>query len=411
MNFTISHIADIHIGQYTGKIEAGGLNARFLDFVKTFHEAIDKMIADKVDLCLMPGDIFKTKTPGPDELDSFTNGIFKLLNAKIPTIIVLGNHDFALADKKSHAFAAIERAIENFGADHMLVISKEPEIIEMNTKNEQMIQIQTMPYPQKGKIGLYKVSEIEKWMIDRINSDYEKRDKSIPILFAGHFSIGGAVIAGEQINIDRFSEPLIPKSVFQGKDYKYVALGHLHQYQRVIEKPMVVYCGSTNRVDFNEAKEDKGFVEVKITDNEVKHRFVKVNARRFVDLKYDLSNEDAPQDKIRALLEAEIDNIKEAVVRIEVTLSKANRFKYDDADVEKFLNQHCYHIHGTTIPNLKADDVIHEVQGFKESMDVLEALKHYAKTKGVTDEEAFIRIGELIVKKTNGGNNNALPKL
>lgn len=397
----IAHLADIHLGNYPGKIESGGLNGRFIDFVKTFNESIERIVADKVDLCLIPGDIFKTKTPGPDELDSFTDGVIKLINNKIPTVVALGNHDFALADKRSHSFAAIQRIIENF-KDHVFVISSNPEIIKMQTKAGD-IQVQTMPYPHKGRIGLTKTSEIEEWMIKKINEDYESRDKNIPIVFAGHFSIGGATISGEQINIDKFSEPLIPKSVFKGKDYKYVAMGHLHQYQVVMPKPLVIYCGSNNRVDFNEAKEDKGFVEISINGDSIKHRFIKVNARKFVDLKYDLSNEPLPLDKIMLLLSSEIDNIKNAVVRIEVTLSSSNRFKYDDGEVESFLNKYCYHIHGTTIPNLKAEDAIHETEGFVESMDVLEALKHYAEVKGVVNKDAFLRLGERIVKQVNGG--------
>lgn len=407
-DFTLAHIADIHIGQYPGKVETGGFNSRYLDFVRTFNESVDKMISDKVDLCLIAGDIFKTKTPGPDELDAFTDGILRLINDKIPTVIVLGNHDFALGDKRSHSFAAIQRALENFDSD-MLMISTEPEIITLNTKNEQHIQVQTMPYPHKGRLGLIKTADIEQWMVKKINDLYEGRDKSLPILFAGHFSIGGATISGEQINIDKFSEPLLPKSVFEGKDYKYVAMGHLHQYQIVLKSPLVVYCGSNNRVDFNEAKEDKGFVEAKINDEGVKHRFIKVNARKFIDLKYDLSEEVVPQDKIKLLLNAEIDNIKDAVVRIDVTLSSANRFKYDDGEVEKLLNKYCYHIHGTTIPNIKAEDAIHEVDGFKESMGVIEALKHYAETRSVVNKEAFLALGDRVVKKVHGGNTNALP--
>ncbi len=407
-DFTLAHIADIHIGQYPGKVETGGFNSRYLDFVRTFNESVDRMIADKVDLCLMAGDIFKTKTPGPDELDAFTDGILRLINAGIPVVVSLGNHDFALGDKRSHSFAAIQRALENFNPE-MLMISTEPEIITLNTRNEQNIQVQTMPYPHKAKIGLSKTAEIEQWMINKINELYESRNKSIPILFVGHFSIGGATISGEQINIDKFSEPLIPKSVFEGKDYLYVAMGHLHQYQIVLKTPLVVYCGSNNRVDFNEAKEDKGFVEARINAEGVKHRFIKVNARKFIDLKYDLSEETVPQDKITLLLSEEIDNIKDAVVRLDVTLSAANRFKYDDGEVEKFLNKYCYHIHGTTIPNIKAEDTIHEVDGFKESMGVIEALKHYAETKGIVNKDAFLALGDRVVKKVNGGNTNALP--
>jgi len=413
LNFTFAHIADIHIGQYPGKVAAGGLNSRFVDFVSTYNESIDRIIADKVDFCLMPGDIFRTKTPGPDELDAFSDGIIKLIKNKIPIVGVLGNHDFALADKRVHSFAAMQRLLdfvksEGVFDEQIFQMSVSQEILNVKTATG-IVQVQTMPYPMRNRVGLIKTSEIEQWMIKSINDTYEKRDKTKPIIFAGHFSIAGAMMSGEQINIDKFSEPLIPPAVFKDKDYLYVGMGHLHQYQVVSQKPLIVYCGSNNRVDFNEAKEDKGFVEVKVTDDKVQHRFIKVNARKFVDLKYDLSEESDPGAKILQLITSEIDKISNAVVRINVTISAANRYKYDDVEVEAFLNKYCYHIHGLTIPNIKAEDAIHDIQGFEETMGVTEALKHYAKVKGIANQEQFIRLGEMIVKKVNGGNKNDLP--
>ena len=413
MSFSFGHLADTHIGNYAGKVETGGFNGRFLDFVSTYNEAIDRIIADRMDFCLIPGDMFRTKQPGPDELDAFTGGIIKLIKNKIPIVTVLGNHDFPLGDKRAISFAAVQRFLDFVKEEkafdgQIFQQSVNPEILTVKIPAG-IVQIQTMPYPMRNRVGLTKTSDIEQWMIKNINDTYEKRDKNLPIIFAGHFSIGGAMMSGEQINIDKFSEPLIPQSVFKGKDYLYVAMGHLHQYQVVSKSPLIVYCGSTNRTDFNEAKEDKGFVEVEVADK-VKHNFINLNARKFIDLKYDLSQESDPLAKILFLLSSEIDNIKGAVVRISVTLSAANKFKYDDGQVEAFLNQHCYHIHGTTIPNIKAEDAVHDIQGFAESMGIVEALSHYAEVKGIANKEQFIRLGEAIVKRVNGG-NNAVPKL
>lgn len=414
MSFTFAHIADIHIGNYPGKIETGGVNARFLDFVSTYNESIDRMIADKVELCLIPGDIFRTKNPGPDELDAFTDGIIKLVKQDIPVVIVLGNHDIALSDRRSHSFAALTRLMsyiksQKHIAEDRFIMSHKPEILKVRV-GEQIVQIQTMPYPVRNLLKMKTTHEIEQYMIKTIDELYASRDKSLPIIFGGHFSIRDATIGGEQFNFDKFTEPVIPKTVFEGKAYLYVAMGHLHQYQVIMENPLVVYCGSNNRVDFNEAKEDKGFVEVKV-DGNVKHRFIKVNARKFIDLKYDLSEESEPLKKFMSLTTPQIDKIKDAVVRLSVTLSKTNRFKYDDGEVEKFLNEYCYHIHGTTIPNIKVEKDEREIAGFIENMSVFEALRHYAEIKGIDNKEDFIRLGENIVKQVNGGEQDAMPKL
>lgn len=409
MKLKFGHIADTHIGHYSGKVEKGGINARFIDFVKTYNQSIDRMIADKMDFCLIPGDIFRTKKPGPEELDAFAEGILKLVKAEIPAILTLGNHDVFLYDGGTHSFSVVDRMFDFIKKeklasikDDSFILSSKPEIITLDIRG-QKIQIQTMPYPVRSLLRLETKEAVEKYMVEKVNEVYESRDKNIPIVFAGHFSISEALIGGEQINFDKFSEPLMSKEVFVGKDYKYVAMGHLHQYQVVSENPLIVYCGSNNRVDFNEADEPKGFVEVLIDDTKTKHRFIDVEARKFIDLKYDLSEENEPTEKIMSSITDRIEEIKEAIVRVIVTVSSKNRDKYDDEQVSDFLNKYCYHIHGTTIPTIKRETDARNISGFVESMDVFSALRHYASVRNISNKEDFIKLGEGIVKKTRGG--------
>lgn len=411
MSFSFAHIADIHIGTYPGKVERGGINARFLDFVKTYNQSIDRIIADKMDFCLIPGDIFRTKKPGPDELDAFAEGILKLIDSNIPTVFTLGNHDVFMSDERTHSVSAVNRIFEFVKKSKGLksdsfILSADPEIITLDIRG-QKVQIQTMPYPVRSVLRLETKEDVEAYMVKKINDIYESRDKSSPIIFAGHFSISGAEEGGEQANFDKFSEPIVSSDVFKGKDYKYIAMGHLHKYQVVLKNPLLVYCGSNNRVDFNEAKEDKGFVEVKVGDD-VKHRFVKVDARKFVDVKYDLSEEVEPTEKIMHLLTDRIDEIKDSVVRVTITVSSKNLNSYDDEQVTTFLNKYCYHIHGTTIPTVKRETDTRDIAGFVESMDVFAALKHYAEVKNVPNKDMFLKLGEDIVKKIRGGNTNVV---
>lgn len=411
MNFKFAHIADIHIGMYQGKVGAGGANARFLDFVKTFQESIDYIVSNKMDFCLIPGDIFRTKTPGPDELDAFSEGVLKLIENEIPTVVVLGNHDVFLSDRRSYSIMAVDRIISFLKRSAKIrsdsfILSSKPEIVSLNVRG-QKIQIQTMPYPIRGLLRLENVKEVEQYMVKTINDIYETRDKASPILFAGHFSLNSAQMGGEQVNFDRMAEPVVDKAIFEGKDYLYVAMGHLHKYQVLSENPLIVYCGSNNRVDFNEATEDKGFVEVLVNDR-VAHRFVKVDARKFADIKYDLSEEADPTTKLMSFLNERIDDITDAVVRVSITLSPSNAASYKDDDISKFLEKHSYHIHGTTIPTIKRDKDVKDIAGFKESMDAFEALRHYAKVKNIQDQEEFLRLGDDIIKKTKGGVYNAM---
>jgi exonuclease SbcD len=285
-------------------------------------------------------------------------------------------------------------------------LSSKPEIVNLSIKG-QKVQIQTMPYPIRSLLRLENVREVEQYMVKTINDIYETRDKSAPIIFAGHFSINSAAIGGEQVNFDKMAEPVIDKSVFEGKDYLYVAMGHLHKYQVLSKKPLIVYCGSNNRVDFNEATEDKGFVEVSVTDKVI-HKFIKVDARKFVDIKYDLSDVVDPTERLMSFLNERMDDISDAIVRVSITLSPKNADSYRDDEIIKFLDKTCYHVHGTTIPFVKRERDIKDIAGFKESMDAFEALRHYAKVKNIKDQDEFLSLGDDIIKKTKGGVYNAM---
>ncbi len=414
MKISFGIISDIHIGHYSGKVEKGGVNARFLDFVATYNESIDRIISDKMDFCLIPGDIFRTKKPGPEELDAFVAGLIKLIKKEIPIIVTLGNHDLFLYEGGTHSLSGVSRILEyvmgeeKLGADSF-ILSSQPEIVKITIKG-QPIQIQTMPYPIRSLLRLESKADVEKYMVDKINDVYDSRDKSIPIIFAGHFSLSEALVGGEQINFDKFAEPVISSSVFIGKEYKYVAMGHLHQYQVVLDKPLVVYSGSNNRVDHNEAKEDKGFVEAFIDeDGSTRHEFVKVNARKFIDLKYDLSEEKEPTAVLMKYMKEREEEIRDAVVRLIITISSGNVASYDDKAIIDFLNKHCYHIHGSTIPIVKRVDSVKKITGFVETMDALAALRHYSGFKNIDNKDEFMRLGEEIIRETKGGTKNVMP--
>jgi len=396
MNFKFAHIADIHIGPYQGKIEVGGLNSRFLDFVKTFHESIGRVIADNVDFCIIAGDIFKSKTPSPEEINEFAKGIMRLMNAKIPTVVVLGNHDLFLADNRTHSIGVLQTLLEN---EKNFIISKTPEIIVLETKSGK-VQIQTMPYPIRSTLKLEKNEEVAKYVEDTTNALYSSLDKEIPSVYVGHFTLSDAKVGDEKRYVDQFSEPVINTGIFRGKKYCYVAMGHIHKFQELMGNPIVVYAGSNNRVDFNEASEKKGFVIVKVEDGETKYNFIKVKARKFSDLKYNLEGEEDPTSIVLDDIESRLEDIRDSIVRIEVILSEENHIKYDTSKVSQRLGELSYWIHGTCIPIIRKKNLSRESLGFSESMDEIQALKHFAAVNNIKNEDLFMKYGERIIKES-----------
>ncbi|NEP27188.1 exonuclease subunit SbcD, partial [Moorena sp. SIO3I6] len=92
----ILHLSDIHMGSgfSHGRINpATGINTRLEDFVNTLAKCIDRAITEPVDLVLFGGDAFPDATPPPYVQQAFANQFRRLVDANIPTVLLVGNHD------------------------------------------------------------------------------------------------------------------------------------------------------------------------------------------------------------------------------------------------------------------------------------------------------------------------------
>lgn len=395
MSIRISHISDIHIGSYQGKTEEGGINSRFLDFAKTYQQAIDFTVQNS-DLCLIAGDIFRTKDPQPSELDEFTAGLKKLMDKNIPVVIVLGNHDIFLSKKLKNSLALYQTLkLPN------VIISDIPEIFKLKVKNE-YIQIQTMPYQHRNILKLKDHLEVAIWMEKNINDIYETRDKNVKTIFIGHFSLKDSKKGSEESLINKFAEPVISKSIFLGKDYEYIGLGHLHTNQKVSDKPVGYYTGSINRTDFNEWKEDKGFMFIELNDKENKYEFKKVDARKFCLLEYNLSKEENPQKILLEEIEKREEEIKDSIVKLDIIISEKNQDKYNSNEIIEKIKNICYHIHGCAYPHVLTNEKITN-EKYTDRMSSKEALKIYCdNNKNLIDKDLFIKLGYEIIQKIKG---------
>jgi exonuclease SbcD len=92
----ILHLSDIHMGSgfAHGRIDPEtGQNTRLHDFAKALSRAIDRAIAEPVDLVLFGGDAFPDATPAPYIQQAFAEQFYRLVVANIPLVLLVGNHD------------------------------------------------------------------------------------------------------------------------------------------------------------------------------------------------------------------------------------------------------------------------------------------------------------------------------
>ena len=105
MALRLLHLADIHFGMENyGRLDpATGLNRRLLDFARSTHYAIDYALEHGVHLALIAGDIYKHRDPDPSWQRAFAQCVRRLVDAEVPVVILVGNHDLPNTLGKAHA--------------------------------------------------------------------------------------------------------------------------------------------------------------------------------------------------------------------------------------------------------------------------------------------------------------------
>lgn len=315
------HTADIHFGMENyGRVDPQtGIHSRLLDFDRALNFCIDVAIEKKVDFFLFCGDAYKTAHPSQTQQRLLIQCFFRLYDAKIPIVIIIGNHDHPLSFGKANALDLFGE----FPLDGFHVISK-PQTVQLNTK-QGPINIVGMPWPTRNSVALKQheaaspnITEYISKAACRIIADQaQKLNPSIPAVLAGHLTVSSGVFSGSEKRAVYGTDPLFMPSQLAIPPFDYVALGHLHRNQNLNKNnPIpIVYSGSIERVDFGERKEPKGFCLVSIAKKgAATYEFIETPTRPFVQIEVKFtSSKPQTQQLLDAIAQR---SIKDAVVKI-----------------------------------------------------------------------------------------------
>ncbi len=385
------HIADIHIGMENyGRLDAAsGLNSRVLDFLRRFSQAIDLAIEQEADVCIFAGDAYKNQRPTPTFQREFARRVKKLADAGIPTILLVGNHDMATADRAASS-------LDIFGVldvPNTFVANRE-QLFQITCRRGQPLQVATIPYPQPSRLltqDKYRNLSIEELDTELGNivatniADLaaEARERpGIPAILAAHLSVGGATQGSEQsVMIGR--DVVILKSVMTDSIWDYVALGHIHKHQDVNQGqyPPIIYPGSLERIDFGEEGERKGFVMAEVVKEQTTWEFIPVDSRPFLTIRIDATKAIDPMQMILAeLAEHPLDT---AIVRLIIKATAEQESLLDDKPIREILQKANY------IASIVRDIDRPQRHRFNiptEGLTPPEALKLYFSTKNMSEE-------------------------
>lgn len=344
----VLHLADIHLGMENyGRVDpATGLSTRLGDFLKTLNEALDWALENDVHLTLIAGDIFKNRDPTPTVQREFARCIRKLSVAGMPTFIVVGNHDVPNALQRANTVE-----IYSTLAVPSVTVAHKPSTHVIETRVGK-VQIVALPWLSRSYlIGNKDFRNLDPDALNRellnraesfIDSSAEKLDPAMPAILAAHASVQGAVFSSEK-DIMLGQDMVLPRSVVSNPRFDYVAMGHIHKYQVLTrQRPLIVYPGSLERIDFGEEREKKGFVSVEIGEpgpdgiRPVEHQFHAVDARRFLTLRVN-ADVDFPTEEVLRRIEEQEAQIKDAVVRLVIETTPGHQRELRQDDIRRAL--------------------------------------------------------------------------
>lgn len=249
------HVADTHLGfQAYARLNGEGLNQREVDAQEAFRRVIDRAVADPPDVFLHAGDLFDHPRPNNRAIAFALHEIRRLSDARIPTVLVSGNHDaprmretgsiFRIFDGLPSVHAVYRGAAESVDVAGVTVHAVPQAVSQEAFQSQLRAAAPTGPGPH--------------------------------VLL-----VHGTVLGVDGLYSSEFNEYQIPGSALL-PEFDYVALGHFHATKRVA--PNAWYAGSTEGFSFAEADQEKVVLDVDVGTGEARVRTHPTGARPLADL-------------------------------------------------------------------------------------------------------------------------------
>ncbi len=395
----IIHFSDLHIGytRYSKGIDLEtGLDNRIVDFLNTFDELVNYAIEENIDLVIFAGDAYKDRNPSQTHQKEFAKRLLKLTKANIPVALVVGNHD--MPGNKGRATAL--DIFPTMNVDNITVIDK-LQLYELKTKSGIQIQILGMPWIRKGSLisrlsNIKKditIEDLNKQIIQTLDNSLEKEiskiNKSIPCIFSGHLTVMEAKTSTETL-MSIGADYMFPAQFFARPEFEYVALGHVHKDQVLIESPPVIYSGSLERVDFGEKNDIKGFYVIEIEPKKsqgnrlVSYKKVPVSARNFREYIINIPKEtEFPVNIIEEELKS--NDIKDSIARITIESTREHYESINDPKIQSILSNAKYLV--STELKLISEKKINDLQ-ITENLGIIDSFEKYLENfKEINDQK------------------------
>jgi DNA repair protein SbcD/Mre11 len=245
------HTSDWHLGRLFHGVHLTEEQAHVLD------QIVRVAVEARPDVVLVSGDVFDRAVPPPDAVSLLDDVLSRLvLQAHVPVVLIAGNHDSG----QRLSFGARLLAGQGLHVVGTLAAAWRPIVLRDDAGP---VSIYTLPYTEPAVARQELGGELADHDAAMAALLGELRRRNEPcrraVLMAHALVLGGepsdserplTVSGGGAVDVGRFA------------GFSYVALGHLHQPQRI--DPALRYSGSLLKYSFSEAGQTKSVALVEL---------------------------------------------------------------------------------------------------------------------------------------------------
>jgi DNA repair protein SbcD/Mre11 len=409
----ILHFADLHLGvESYGHIDpATGLSTRQSDILSSLDRLIDYALNNDIDLVLFSGDAYKSREPSQTQQREFAKRINRISGSGIPIFLLIGNHDLPNAVGRATSTEIFDTlAVKN------VHVSNKPDIYKIPTKHG-VIQIVSLPWLRRSallskedtkNLNFEQLNQrMQESLTNIINTLAAKLDPGLPSILAAHIWVVGAMLGTEKMMTIGQEHTLLLSNI-ANPAFDYIALGLIHRRQILQTHPPVVYAGSVEKLDFGDEDDEKGFyvIDIETDSTGKKHtnfEFHPTNGRRFltIDVKLTAQDTDPTAVILKAIAEQQ-DNIKYAIVRLQLTLPAEIEGFLKDSEIKNALKEAYF---CTIARDIKRESRPRLGQFTVSEITPVDALKIYLEQKKTSPErlKELMEYGQKLIEDSNKG--------
>ncbi|MBP3957851.1 exonuclease subunit SbcD [Gemmata sp. G18] len=265
----IVHTADWHLCDRLGRLDR-------TDDLKRRVEAVARLCEENAaDVLLIAGDLFSEQA----SVDDVTASLMHLRQSFLPfferkgtVLAVTGNHD--RNGRIDIVRAGMGLAVPDAGRGGRLspgrmYLANNPAVVRLADPAGHVVQFVLLPYPFPSRYAVaadsYASKEEENRLVRASVADWLQRktadaafEQTVPTVLVAHLHVRGSELTTAYKMSDR-DDVLFDVGELH-PDWRYVALGHIHQPQCLGGSETVRYPGSLDRLDFGETHDTHGVV-------------------------------------------------------------------------------------------------------------------------------------------------------